>query len=445
MDAGLLKIEKSKLIALPFPDPQLFTLTNWKDSSLWISGIHGIYHYFDTIVRPFYLQNGFPIKEYNQNSFYQDSTGFLYFGGIDGVQKFHPNKMGFTPSSPVVLLKRNRERITVDNPVVLAFDQSEIILDIQVISISDQNLYKVEIGYGDDWSELYKGKQINFEIPYGDSFVQVRISDLINNKTNVKDYLIKRALPFWKNPWYILLIIFVFVLLIIGGISLIAFIKAKRQNKLSNIRIEEQQKGLIAVIQAQEDERKRIAKDLHDGIVQQLTGLKLGMQKIFNKKESDESNKLITILDNSAKELRELSHRMMPRSLGELGLLPSLEEMLENSIGNTSIHYQFENFGIKQRFDENIEIAIYRIAQELINNVIKHSKASNVNIQLFMAGNEIVLIIEDNGIGMDLTTKKDGIGLMNISSRLDTINGKVNFEPSPESGTLATVKIPLND
>ncbi len=237
-------------------------------------------------------------------------------------------------------------------------------------------------------------------------------------------------------------------IIIIAGISILilimyfVYMRKRKQLKYQLAITKEQQKGLSAIIQAQEDERKRIAKDLHDGIVQQLGGLKLGLQKVFANKETDETNKIVEILDDSAQELRELSHKMMPRSLGELGLIPALTDMLENSLGNTDINYQFENFGIKDRFEENIEIAIYRIAQELINNVIKHSKADKVNVQLFNTASSIILIVEDNGKGIDKQGDR-GIGLMNISSRLDTINGKVNFEPSPESGTLATIKIPI--
>ena len=117
--------------------------------------------------------------------------------------------------------------------------------------------------------------------------------------------------------------------------------------------------------------------------------------------------------------------------------------MLEKSFSTSNIKYEFEHFGIKDRFKENIEVAIYRIAQELINNVIKHSSAHKVNVQLFKSGAFVMLIVEDDGTGINLANQKNGIGLMNISSRLDTLNGKVNFEPSPESGTLATVKIPV--
>lgn len=243
----------------------------------------------------------------------------------------------------------------------------------------------------------------------------------------------------------VLIALLIVVLVIISfGLYIFQNRKRKAQHKQDKAVIQEKNKGLKAVIQAQEDERKRIAKDLHDGIVQQLGGLKLGLQKVFMDSETTETNRIIEILDDSAQELRELSHKMMPRSLGELGLMPALKDMIENSLGNTSIKYQFEYFGIKDRFKENIEIAIYRIAQELVSNVIKHSNADIVNIQLFKSDNSIVFIVEDNGSGINISEKKEGIGLMNISTRLDTINGKVNYEPSPESGTLVTIKIPIS-
>jgi len=316
-------------------------------------------------------------------------------------------------------------------------------LNVRPISITDQNYFKIEVGFDTVWQEIKQPKQISYSIPYGSSKIKVKVSDLVHKTNIINTYTFNRALPFWKKPWFVLLTVLLSALLIIGLISFVKYLKAKKQHKLDQIRIEEQQKGLSAVIQAQEDERKRIAKDLHDGIVQQLSGLNLGLQRVFEDKETPETKKLVTILDDSTKELRELSHTMMPRALIGLGLIPALKDMLENSLGNTSIIHEFEHFGITTRFKENIEIAIYRIAQELVNNVIKHSYATKVNVQLFKVGNEVILMIEDNGKGMDHAQRKNGIGLMNISSRLDTINGKVNFKPSPESGTLATVKIPL--
>ncbi len=443
MDAGLLKLENQHLVKKSFPDKHLFTLTNCNDKELWISGIQGVYKYSDKYIRPFKPQNGFPLKEYNQNAVYKDSLDFLYYAGVGGIQKFHPDSLTYFPHLPTVMLERNGVRLKSEDINHLNFDQSQVILDVHPILISDQNYFKVEIGLDEQWIEIDQSKQLNFSLPYEKSVIEVKITDIVHRTNETTKYNFFRDLPFWQKPWFIILTTIVIVLLVIGLFSFIGFLKTRRQHKHDQIRIEEQQKGLTAVIQAQEEERKRIAKDLHDGIVQQLGGLKLGLQKVFMDSETKESNRLVSILDDSAQELRELSHRMMPRSLSELGLVPALEDMLENSLGNTDIKYQFEHFGIKDRFEENIEIAIYRIAQELINNVIKHSMADKVNVQLFKSGNDILLIVEDNGKGINTLQQKYGIGLLNISSRLDTINGKVNFEPSPESGTLATIKIPL--
>ena len=238
----------------------------------------------------------------------------------------------------------------------------------------------------------------------------------------------------------------VFGSLAIGSFMLFLFQRKKREadQEMNALQISSKQKEIKSIIQAQEQERQRIAKDLHDGIVQQLGGLKMGLQKIFMDDTDVESEGLMTVLDQSTQELRELSHRMMPRALSELGLVPALEDMLDNSIGHTEIQYEFEQYGISERLPESIEITLYRISQELINNVIKHSGATKVNIQLIRSKEDIILIIEDNGRGFESSNTKDGIGLMNISSRLDTVNGHVNYERSADSGTLATIRIPLN-
>ena len=236
-----------------------------------------------------------------------------------------------------------------------------------------------------------------------------------------------------------------------GGVLIILFLslyliqrnRRKAQQDKDEAIIREKDKGLKAIIIAQEEERKRIAKDLHDGIVQRIAGIILGWRKILeNKNEIEEENDLLKSLEKSSEDLRDISHRMMPRALSELGVCAAIDDMLYKSLGHTDIKFQFEHFGVKSRLAENIEITLYRITQELVNNVIKHSKASEVNIQLFKANNDVILIVEDNGKGFS-GNSKSGIGLLNISSRVDTVKGEVNFEPSPQSGTLVTVKIPI--
>lgn len=214
--------------------------------------------------------------------------------------------------------------------------------------------------------------------------------------------------------------------------------------------VKERERGLGAVFDATEEERKRIAKDLHDGIGQQLSGLKLGWESLREKfeasipSESTRFQHLTKVLDEAAKDVRSISHQMMPKALQERGLLPAIDDMLRKSLGIGKINYRFEHFRVEdERYNERIELGLYRICQELVNNIIKHSNASEVVVQLFRNKNNLILMVEDNGRGFDPTQKRNGIGLTNIASRLSTVDGEVNWVPGPGSGMVATVKVPL--
>jgi signal transduction histidine kinase len=239
------------------------------------------------------------------------------------------------------------------------------------------------------------------------------------------------------------------LLLIALGIYSYQRYKARKEAELQQRIIEEQERGLEAVFHAQEEERKRIAKDLHDGIGQQLSGVKMAFQKLSKRlqgvlpEREGEIRQLTKVISETADEVRSISHQMMPRALLELGLVEALEDMLSKSLAINNIRYDFEHHGIEQRLSEQKEVSLYRISQELINNIIKHSEATQVNVHLFKNKDKIILIIEDNGKGMG-EVDSEGHGLMNIKSRLNTLNGEVNLEPSPFSGTLATIRIPAD-
>lgn len=214
--------------------------------------------------------------------------------------------------------------------------------------------------------------------------------------------------------------------------------------------IAEREKSIQAVFDATEKERSRISRELHDGIGQQMSGLKLAWQNLAassgNQLTGNEKNKLQTlskILDETAAEVRTLSHQMMPKVLESFGLTPALEDMLEKALQHTPVKYQFETYNFNERLPQKTELALFRIAQELISNVIKHAAADFVSVQLFKNQNQLILIVEDNGKGMPETLTAEGHGLLNIKSRLSTIQGQVNFERGQNSGTTVTVRVVL--
>lgn len=236
------------------------------------------------------------------------------------------------------------------------------------------------------------------------------------------------------------------VALIFLGLFIVQRNRRKAQAEKDQAIILEKEKGLEAVFAAQEDERKRIAKELHDGIVQQLAGVILGMRRLAGLKAEKypDERLLLDSLEAASGELREVSHRMMPKAISELGAVAAIEDMLQKTLSHLDIHYEFEHFGINGRLPEKTELALFRISQELVNNLIKHSKAKNVNIQLFQTGRNVVFTQEDDGIGFPENIEKKGIGLMNIRSRVETLKGSVIFENNSGDGATVTVTIPLD-
>ena len=236
------------------------------------------------------------------------------------------------------------------------------------------------------------------------------------------------------------------VILILFGLVFYNQYRAKQNQKLQAAILSEKERGFESIIIATEEERKRISKDLHDGIGQQLSALKMALNNMVGKVNDDEQREDLELISEqfskSAEEVRQVSHQMMPRTLMDYGLIGAIEDLLQNSFKFSDIQYDFEHHNVDQRFEERVEISLYRVLQELINNVIKHSGASEVSVQLLKNKDKLVLFVEDNGKGLD-GAKTDGQGFLNIKSRLDMVKGSVNYTPSLESGTSATVSIPI--
>jgi signal transduction histidine kinase len=218
------------------------------------------------------------------------------------------------------------------------------------------------------------------------------------------------------------------------------WINRQRFQQAEQLRTKEQlfQTQLLAnSLQTQEAERKRIAGDLHDGLGQQLASLKFGLEQIgLEMQEGPLKKRLLALyeqIDHSSREVRALSHQMMPKALADLGLVPALEDMLARTFGNGPIACDLAIFGLQpeDRLPETIEIHIYRIAQELASNILKHSGATEVHFSLLLNGNVLQMVVEDNGKGLGDAAQPHGIGLENIRSRLSSIDGEWLVSPGP--------------
>jgi len=240
-------------------------------------------------------------------------------------------------------------------------------------------------------------------------------------------------------------------LLILAGASF--YRKRQIQNRM-NLQAEvmkQQDIATKAIINAEENERKRIAADLHDGVGQMMSAAKMNLSAFENEIPfKDEAQKLtfeklISLVDESCREIRSVSHQMMPNALLKSGLTSAVREFLDK-IDNRIIKINLHAEGLNERLDSNIETLLYRVIQECVNNVIKHSGANNLDISLIKDADGISATVEDNGRGFDTTDKQkfEGIGLKNISSRVAFLKGTVDFDSSPGKGTLVAIHVPVN-
>jgi PAS domain S-box-containing protein len=209
-----------------------------------------------------------------------------------------------------------------------------------------------------------------------------------------------------------------------------------------------------ARVRAQEEERKRIAREIHDGLGQMLTAIKFNLEILEDMinagaEERERIADMKNLLDSVMKEARELSYNLMPSVLDDFGLVPALQLLSEQFMNRTNIQIIFQTHGISERLDPQLEIGLYRIAQESLNNIAKHAEASEVNIQVIYHTEGIRLVVEDNGKGFidqpkrKRATGKGGMGLINMRERATTLGGMFTIDSARDKGTLITVEIPL--
>ncbi len=227
---------------------------------------------------------------------------------------------------------------------------------------------------------------------------------------------------------------------------------AKQQDELQQQRIRELEKDkqLIAVdslLKGQEDERSRLAKDLHDGLGGLLSGVKFSLSNMKDNLIITPDNmtvfeRSLDMLDTSIRELRRVAHNMMPEMLTKFGLNEALKEYCNTINSSKLITIKYQSLGMEARLDKSVEIIIYRIIQELLNNTMKHATASEAFVQLIREENRLSVVVEDNGKGFDssLMENNKGAGLTNVRSRVDYLKGQLDIHAEPGKGTLVNIE-----
>lgn len=204
-----------------------------------------------------------------------------------------------------------------------------------------------------------------------------------------------------------------------------------------------------AVLRGQEQERKRLGAELHDGIGQVLSAIALKVSRI-NDAAALESRKTVASsltelndnLQSAIAEVRNISHDLMPDVLEGFGLKEALSQTCGNLQDRSGMLVTFNPVDLNERYDPSIELNLFRITQELLNNAQKHAASKHVFVNLVDHGDVLSLTVEDDGVGFDRSRASDGIGLKNVRSRVNMIRGQFDVESSANSGTLINIEVP---
>ena len=238
-------------------------------------------------------------------------------------------------------------------------------------------------------------------------------------------------------------------------ISIIGFLYYQNRVKSAQLELneahrEQQIVSMRSMLEGQEKERSRIARDLHDGLGNLLSTLKVNFGSIQINFDDNNSKKLFgsasQMIDEACTEVRKIAHEMMPQALKKLGLRKALEDLVLKMDATHAFDAEFHVHGIEKIFDDNTNVMLYRIVQEALNNIVKYAKASEVSVQITYSDEWFDLTIEDDGVGFDPKSvdPEKGMGLKSIAFRTEFIGGTYDINSRPGVGTLVTINIPLH-
>ena len=290
--------------------------------------------------------------------------------------------------------------------------------------------------------------KINEEISQiNNSYIQNIIQKYIENENK----LFKQEFDLIKSKREKQVYFFSSLSLILLSLGIWYFFRQKQKIKNKEIITLHQQQEITklqALMDGEEKERIRLAQDLHDGINGDLSYIKYHLSSIDYHSLSIENktlfDKAIDMIDFSCDQVRNISHNLSPTTINDFGLITSLKNYCAKLEVFHPIKINFQHFGNEIILSKNIETVIYRIVQELVNNIIKHAEATEAMVQINSHSNSIFITVEDNGKGFKNTSKNSGIGLKNIASRIAFLNATLEEEHNP-SGTTFTINIDLKN
>ena len=444
-----LNLKTNTLVHFDNPYPNMYGMERDANGNLWILSSAGI-EFFNTGTNSFYHfgpSDGIP-DDGLQGYLYKNKEGYLFAGGKGYYLKFKPEEIRLNNTKPSTSITHFKifdqvaDSLLTDPKIKLSYQQNHFSFDFVSLNftaaIENKYQYMLE-GYDKNWISSGIRNYTSYTNLNGGNYT-FKIKSSNNNNVWSDETVVAITIkpPLWQYIWF-----YPAVILFVSVLGFLIY--RKRIKNIHRIQTDK----LFAEIDAQEKERRRIARDLHDEFGTKMSALKiyLSTYEKFIDHQNQEAVKtkkeLYSIVDDSMHDLRSLLMDLSPKTLEMHGFASALKD-LTNRISNTHLfHIKCFVTPMLEKFDSKYELTLFRITQELINNSIKHAGCKEIGIQLFYREKNIVFSYEDDGKGFDQETNKTaGYGIKNIETRVSLLDGKLTWETSPGNGINVTIEIP---
>lgn len=475
---GLLEITAAGKLIRQFtvknglPNNVIYGILIDRRGNLWLSTDKGVCKFSpgNGTVRDYTESDGLQSNEFNQGSAFKSSSGMFYFGGINGFNTFHPDSIHDNPNIPSVvftdlkIFNRSVEPGLAGSPLVqtiwtapsirLSYNDAVLTFDFAALEYTnpERNMYSYKlVGFDRSWVNAGHKREATYtNLDPGKYVMRVRASnnDGVWNDRGAS-LVLYIAPPVWMTWWFRTLAVLSF--LSIGPI--VYYRRVGNLKREAAVRREFSRR----LIESQESERARIAAELHDSIGQDLLVIKnrtyIAQQaKRLNSNVRLQLDSISETVTQSLQNVRGIVKNLRPYHLERIGLTSALKVMLESMKEALPFNFKFsiQNIdGLVADGSNESETSFFRILQESLNNVVKHSGAGNVSVTIAVRQDNVVAVVKDDGKGFVIDSsnsanRREGLGLSSMSERASMLGGTLKTESAPGEGTTITLVVPIN-
>ncbi len=475
---GLLKISyEGKLLSHigvsdGLPNDVVYAILVGPHGNLWLSTDMGICKYSPLTgrVRDYNVEDGLQSNEFNQGSAFESRGGKFYFGGINGFNSFYPDSIHDNPNIPPVvftnlkIFNRSMEPMVPGSPLRqtiwtasslrLSYNDEVLTFDFAALEFTDpgRNMYAYKLeGFDKRWENIGDRREVTYtNLDPGKYVLRVKASnnDGVWNDRGAS-LLIYISPPLWMTWWFRGFVVLIF--LSIGPIFYYRRVTALKREAAV------QREFSRKLIDKQESERNRIAAELHDTIGQDLLVIKnrayLAQQaKRLNPNIRTQIDNISETVTQSLQNVRQIVRNLRPYYLDRIGLTGALKAMLGSVAESSSIKFDVSIHdidGMPGDGSKESETSFFRIIQESVNNLVKHSGARNASVAVRKHPDEVVAIVHDDGKGFDYAsmqggTAQAGLGLSSMIERASMLGGHLEISSGKGIGTTVTLTVPVN-